>query len=71
MVDIIFVDVFHANALSGLYLIGYTGVTVVGGMLRWKRLGSIKTYISGDINAPAHLFTGDWGHGIFFSALAK
>jgi hypothetical protein len=26
--------------------------------LRWKRLGLIKMYISGDITAPAHLFTG-------------
>jgi hypothetical protein len=53
------------------YFIGYAGVAVVGAMLRWKRLGSIKTYISGDITDPAYSFTGDWGHGIFFSALAK
>jgi hypothetical protein len=55
-----------------LYFIGYADiVVVVDAILRWKRLGSIKTYISGDITARAYLFTGDWGHGIFFSALAK
>jgi hypothetical protein len=54
-----------------LYFIVYAGVAVVGVMLRWRRLGSIKTYISGDINALAHPFIGDWGHRIFFIALAK
>ncbi len=56
---------------SGLYFIGYASVAVVDAMLRWNGVGSIKMYISGDITALAHLFTGDCGHGIFFSALAK
>ena len=42
-----------------------------GAMLRWKAVGSIKLYISGDITAPTHPFTGDWGHGISLSAFAK
>ena len=59
------------NCSVWVVLYWISGVAVVGAMLRWNRLGSIKTYISGDITAPAHPFTGDWGHGIFFSALAK
>ncbi len=53
---------------SVLYLVGYAGVAVVGAVFRWKEVGLIKMYISGDIIALAHPFTGDWGHGIFFSA---
>jgi hypothetical protein len=45
-------------------LLGYAGVNVHGAMLRWKTVGSIKLYISGDITAPAHPFTWDWGQGI-------
>ncbi len=56
---------------SELHFIGYAGAAVVGAMMRWKGVGLIKMYITGDITAPAHPFTGDWGHGIFFSALAK
>ena len=31
----------------------------------------MRAYISGDIIAPAHPLTPDWGHGIRFSARAK
>ncbi len=47
--------VYGAMTPSGLNFIGYAGVAVVGAMLRWKRLGSIKVYISGDIAVLAHL----------------
>jgi len=63
--------VYGTATPSGLNLLGYAGVDVWGAMLRWKAFGSIKLYISGNITAPAHPFTGDWGHGIFLSAFAK
>ncbi len=63
--------VYDTNAPSGLYLLGYAGVGVVGAMLRWNAFWSVYAYISGDITAPAHPLTGDWGHGIFLSAFAK
>ncbi len=34
-----------------------------------EEVGIDQTYISGEITAPAHPFTGNWGHRIFFSAL--
>ena len=61
----------HTPTPSELVFLGYAGVAVVGAMLRWNAFWSIKVYISGDITAPAHPFTGDWGHGIFLSAFAK
>jgi hypothetical protein len=50
---------------------GYTGVVVAGAMLRWKVVGSMRIYISGNMTAPAHPFTTDQGHEIFLIALAK
>ena len=39
--------------------------------VKMERVWSIKAYISGDITAPAHGLTANWGHGIFLSAFAK
>jgi hypothetical protein len=64
-------QVYGTITPSRLNLIGYAGVNVVGAMLRWKGVGSIKIYNSGDTTALDHPFTGDWGHEIFFIALAK
>ena len=63
--------VYGTATSSGLNLLGYTDVDVWEAKLRWKGFGLIKMYISGNITAPAHPFTGDWGHGIFLSAFAK
>jgi hypothetical protein len=52
---------------SGLNLLGYEGVKVVGAILRWKAFWLIKIRCT---SWAAHPFTGDCGHGIFLSDFA-
>ena len=46
-------------------------MSVAGAMLKSKGVTSMSAYIGGDITAPDHPLTVNWGHGSFFRAQAK
>ena len=46
-------------------------MSVAGAMLKSKGVPLMSAYIGGDITAPDHPLTANWGHGSFFRAREK
>ena len=48
-----------------------SATSVAGAMLKQKGVLLTREYIGGDITAPDHPLTADWGHGNYFRAREK